>query len=676
MKKKSTKLHDPIPVNYFRILLIAFTFILLTFQSQISKAQCTASFFPVNDSLNPATVLFFDGSSTTVGIITDYEWNFGDGSPNSTLPNPTHTYPGAGVFNTCLVITTDSACVDTFCAAVTVPNLTPYISINNFGADSSGAYFCTAPAFGSFVIDGIADGFGFNDSVSVFVVYGDGTDTTFYLTIPQRYFFNVWQHTYLNSGTYTPSVIVSNGLVSDTLTATPIIVASNCGPLSGTVYLDNNQDCIFNSGDQTLAGINVSLTDAGTIIAWTQTDSNGVYSFNVPSGTTYEVTLHLNNWYGGTYTIVCPSSGSITVSAVPSSGNDFYVSCPTGFDLTGSVTLSGIVPGRTGNVCVFAYDRYCSTPNGQIKVILDPMLTAMPDSGSTYIISGDTIIWNYSSSTSYWSFCAQVVTATTATIGDTACVTMIIEPVLGDVNPADNIVTTCTAVRTSYDPNDKSAEPFGVGLNHAILPGTEITYTIRFQNTGTAEAYDIYILDTLDQNFDLNTLEILASSHSMVPSILQDNVLRFTFSNIMLPDSNSNEPMSHGYLRYRITPSVGTPDGTVLYNTAGIYFDFNPAVITNTTTHTIDYTLGVKQIINESGIRVSPNPSNEKVIINLLKKGTYNYNLINMLGEVVYTSNNQNQQVHINTSTLPSGIYLIRAENGDEVFQSRMIVSH
>lgn len=672
MKKKST---ENFKTQKYPMLLIAFCMLLFSFQTQKSQAQCTAGFTAIEDSLNPGTFMFLNNSSTSVGSIISYQWLFTGGGIDS-VQNPIYTWPAQGVYDACLTITTDSGCVDSICSQITVGPIAPSINIYDFSADSSGTIFCTAPASTDFILQGIADGFSVSDSVYVFIVFGDGSDTTFYLSIQQRYFFSAFQHIYINSGTYTPNVIVSLNGVADTLASTPIVVNSNCGPLSGTVYLDNNQDCVYNSGDALLPNISISLEIAGAAVAWTQTDSNGVYSFNVPAGTTYDVVIHLNNWYGGTYTVGCPSSGSITVSSLPSSGNDFYVSCPNGYDMTGSVSMWGIVPGRAGTICIFAYNRYCSTPSGQIKVVLDPMLTAIPDSGSSYTISGDTIIWNYTSSASYWSLCAQVFTATTAIIGDTACVTMIIEPIAGDADPSNNIVTGCAAVRTSYDPNDKAGEPFGQGTNNAILPGTDITYTIRFQNTGTAEAYDIYILDSLDQNLDLNTYEVLASSHAMVPSILQDNVLRFTFSNIMLPDSNSNEAMSHGYVSYRITPRAGTPDGTVINNTAGIYFDYNPAVVTNTTQHTIDYSLGFKQITKEGGILMNPNPSNEKVYINLVKKGDYTIQLINMLGEVVISSNNNKDKAEINTSKLPAGVYLVRAENSSEVFQSRLIVSH
>ncbi|MBP6333923.1 MAG: T9SS type A sorting domain-containing protein [Bacteroidia bacterium] len=676
MKKTTSEKTNHVTNKRVQKIILALFILLSGFAGQKAQAQCTANFTFFQDSLNPGMVQFIDGSTTSVGSILSYNWDYGDGSTDTGfVQNPSHLYSSPGTYMACLIIGTDQGCQDTFCVAVTVQPVAQSISVDLF-ADSSGVLHCTAPADANFILSGQANGFGLNDSVQVFISYGDGTDSTFYLQIPQRYFFSAWMHTYVNSGTYTATVIVSAGGFADTLSSPPIIVNATCGPLSGTVYLDNNLDCIFNSGDATLANIRVSLSAAGSTIAWAYTDSNGVYSFNAPTGTTYEVILHLNNGYGGSYTATCPSTGVITVASLPSSGNDFYVGCPNGFDLTGSISIFGIVPGRAGSVCVFAYDRFCNTPAGQLKLILDPMLTAVPDSTGSYTISGDTLIWNYNPNSPYWNYCATVMTATTATIGDTACLTFIIEPLAGDANPADNVITKCEAVRTSWDPNDKAGVPFGQGSNNAILPGTEITYTIRFQNTGTAEAYDVYILDTLDQNLDLNTYQVLAASHAMVPSILQDNVLRFTFANIHLPDSNANEPASHGYVTYRISPVSGVPDGTVLNNTAGIYFDYNPAVITNTTQHTIDYTLGLSKLTKSGGLQISPNPAKDNVLIQVEKNGLYNFQVINILGAVVYTAENLLDKVQVNTSTLPAGIYLVRAENGSESYQSRLVISH
>jgi hypothetical protein len=55
----------------------------------------------------------------------------------------------------------------------------------------------------------------------------------------------------------------------------------------------------------------------------------------------------------------------------------------------------------------------------------------------------------------------------------------------------------------------------------------------------------------------------------------------------MLPDSGTNEVASHGYIIYRIRTKADVAAGSLIENTANIFFDENPAVVTNTTYHTI-----------------------------------------------------------------------------------------
>ncbi len=51
----------------------------------------------------------------------------------------------------------------------------------------------------------------------------------------------------------------------------------------------------------------------------------------------------------------------------------------------------------------------------------------------------------------------------------------------------------------------------------------------------------------------------------------------------MLPDSATDMAGSQGYFKFRIPLSEGLPNMTEVENTAAIYFDLNPPVITNTT---------------------------------------------------------------------------------------------
>ncbi len=144
-------------------------------------------------------------------------------------------------------------------------------------------------------------------------------------------------------------------------------------------------------------------------------------------------------------------------------------------------------------------------------------------------------------------------------------------------------VTCGGEVRCSYDPNDKLVNPSRP--YDEVLFGEDFIYTIRFQNTGNDVAYNVTILDTLDTNLDSETFRVLGSSHSEVLNTSLDNegILTFDFPNIFLPDSTSNLEGSNGHVTYMISALDGLAENTVINNSAGIYFDQNPPIITNTT---------------------------------------------------------------------------------------------
>ncbi|MBL0317611.1 MAG: T9SS type A sorting domain-containing protein [Flavobacteriales bacterium] len=140
----------------------------------------------------------------------------------------------------------------------------------------------------------------------------------------------------------------------------------------------------------------------------------------------------------------------------------------------------------------------------------------------------------------------------------------------------------------SYDPNDKQATPVGFEEPHFILPDDDIEYTIRFQNTGNAPAQNILITDTIEiTNLNIDSFVPLYASHSFNTIVDESGHVQFVFDNINLPDSASDEINSHGFVVYKIRPIPTLPGWTEIHNIAHIYFDNNPAVVTNTTLHTI-----------------------------------------------------------------------------------------
>ena len=155
-----------------------------------------------------------------------------------------------------------------------------------------------------------------------------------------------------------------------------------------------------------------------------------------------------------------------------------------------------------------------------------------------------------------------------------------------DADPIIDIF--CGEVRGSYDPNDKTGYPYGVDSSHYIQQNQDIEYVVRFQNTGTDTAFTVVVRDTLPLELDIFSVRSGASSHDYNFRMYGPRVLEWTFNNIMLPDSNVNEPLSNGFLKFKVKQNQDLPIGTVINNSAAIYFDFNAPVITNTYFHTVD----------------------------------------------------------------------------------------
>ena len=77
------------------------------------------------DSICVNGTVNFSESSTVTGnmIIDSWQWNFGDGSPNSTVPNPSHVYNVSGDLTVNLVVGTDAGCYDTIAEPLYVQGL-------------------------------------------------------------------------------------------------------------------------------------------------------------------------------------------------------------------------------------------------------------------------------------------------------------------------------------------------------------------------------------------------------------------------------------------------------------------------------------------------------------------------------------------------------------------------
>ncbi len=145
----------------------------------------------------------------------------------------------------------------------------------------------------------------------------------------------------------------------------------------------------------------------------------------------------------------------------------------------------------------------------------------------------------------------------------------------------------CNTVVASFDPNQKTASPIGQSDPHYIEKDWRLNYTLEFQNTGNDTAFLVVLRDSISNHLDMTTLQVNGGSHPFSWDISFNRELKFTFENILLPDSTTNEPASNGFVNFSIKPKADILPGTLIENRVGIFFDFNDVVLTNTVFHTI-----------------------------------------------------------------------------------------
>src|SRR5213078_3322827 len=97
-------------------------------------------------------------------------------------------------------------------------------------------------------------------------------------------------------------------------------------------------------------------------------------------------------------------------------------------------------------------------------------------------------------------------------------------------------------VVNSYDPNDISVAQGETIFQNQV--GDDLVYTIRFQNTGTADAINVKLEDILDPKLDALTFRPVSASHPYTIERIGNNV-KFKFTGINLPASSVDEPASH-----------------------------------------------------------------------------------------------------------------------------------
>ncbi len=270
-----------------------------------------------------------------------------------------------------------------------------------------------------------------------------------------------------------------------------------------------------------------------------------------------------------------------------------------------------------------------------------------------------------------WNVWFNINNATEEDIGEQIEIIQSFEDIHSGILKAD---TVSQKVLCSYDPNDKLVKPDL--SSHRVLFETPLEYTIRFQNTGNFPASRVRIVDVISEYMDLNSFKYLGSSHDGSYKIY-GNTIVFEWD-IYLPDAESNEPESHGFVRFRLDPLPDLAEETTVRNGANIYFDNNPPIVTNLTTSIYVSELNPLDIEEPLNlVDIFPNPNTGNFTIQLKEPTNHQYQLaiFDLAGSKISSQLlvHPNAEIQLNK---PSGLYVLIVKDlqSNEIITSQKLI--
>ena len=511
----------------------------------------------------------------------------------------------------------------------------------------------------------------YDTGLRIEVFFGDGTSSpldTFFNggTTATRVYVN---HVYAFAGIYTvDAVLLLNGVPIDPLTYSDTVTL--CHYIHISSYRDNNSDCVFDAGDTYMPNpYTIEIDSAGVAIdTITATSFSYDASGSAPTGTIYKFKI-ITPPAG--YMVTCPTSGIVYDTIGTTAGyHSFGFTCDTAsFDLS---VYGWFSPGVTGACShVYAMNYGCTPQVATVTLyysskyayasVSPSTVTAAPGAGFVTFNVGTL------SPASATSFIAYLTPVGTPSAGDTVNSTWIVDPIAGDVHPSNNTLIRCDTVHASFDPNEKAVTPQGY-----IYAGTQLEYKIGFENTGNDTAFNIHVQDTLSDNVDISTIKLVsASAHTdmSLSTFAGHNIVKFDFQHINLMDA-THPGQNTGMVVFDVKAKTGLPGGTLINNKAGIYFDYNPVIMTNKVTNIIGYPAGIATMSTPEAA-IYPNPATDAVTVKI-SMGSYSViTMNNTIGQTVMQKPLAATETLLNVKALPAGIYYVTltGDNGSRTFK-------
>ena len=507
----------------------------------------------------------------------------------------------------------------------------------------------------------------------IMVDWMDGSsDSMVVLSSPNSQNCYIFEHDYSQAGIYNALVTVNSGtsgqLAGSTTIEWVITNTSTCGFFNVISMLNPTATFLQNIPYDVTNGSGLTTT-----IYPKNSFGNAYYTELDVSATPYTVGVSSawlqNNGY-------IQTSSNFVINSFDATGHalgipmNMTLEC-AGNGLLPNLALSSasafqfIAPIQQGNVNVQVCNVSCGNyANSTIKIAIPTGVTPDISNLANAIFANDTVTITeayLSGCISYGFPCSFAGNTPAGTIFD-----FLVEvSAQGEQDFMFNQASFVATVLNSYDPNDKRCH-----LPTYIQPDVQenLPFTVRFQNDGNYPALNVVVRDTISTNLDLSTFRFIGSKHPV--SYTVDPVSRevvFRFSGIQLLPSVDSLEGSQGYFTYEIKEMANLNLNSEIKNTAYIFFDFNPAIITNTTLNINGY--AGNSSLQDENVLLFPNPSNGSFQISGIEKGSFY--LHSTSGQLILSKEYTNGDL-FDVSGLENGFYLVRLTHSKGEFIQKL----
>ncbi|HEX8563662.1 MAG TPA: T9SS type A sorting domain-containing protein [Flavobacterium sp.] len=443
----------------------------------------------------------------------------------------------------------------------------------------------------------------------------------------------------------------------------------DCTGLRLTAFVDTNSNGTKDAGEAnfSLGQFQYELNNSAVIHNITSpTGVHQIYDINVANS--YDLSYTIDPGYAAYYGITTASYSNVSVIAGAGLQDYFFPVTINQAYTDVAVTVVPVEAPRPGftytNLVIYTNLGSQPVASGNLVFHRDPHVSFVSISEPGAVITANGFTYNYSNlgpfETRIMTVVMQVPTIPAVELGDMLTTNAEITPFAGDLTSENNSSEVVQEVIGSYDPNDKAEAHGGDILFSDFSTDDYLYYTIRFENTGTASAINVNVVDVLNDQVDAESVRMVSASHPYVLDRVGSQ-LNWKFENILLPPVTPGSEDGHGYITFKVKPVPSYAVGDIIPNTANIYFDFNPAIVTNTFMTEFVSSLAVNEFKSGDFV-VYPNPADAMLNVSLLEAGTIrDISIYDISGKTIQSQPSSAMPVEtIDVSNIASGVYFIQ----------------